>query len=122
MDTLRHAPNVTRRASGIPCAIPDGRRASERIGALIRSVWESVRRARREIIGVALVYAVSVTVGAVQVHRGNAFALRYGDDLVARAHQSDPASIADRNGHHVECRWIADIRADSASGVGRRIT
>jgi hypothetical protein len=48
----------------------------------MHTVWKSVRRARREIIGVAFVYAVSVTVGAVQVHRGNAFALRYGDDLV----------------------------------------
>jgi hypothetical protein len=68
----------------------------------MRAVWKSARRAWREITGVALVYAASVIVGAVQVHRGNAFALRYGDDLVARAHQSDPASIADRNGHHVE--------------------
>ncbi len=85
-------------------------------------MWESVRRARREIIGVALVYAVSVIVGAVQVHRGNAFALRYGDDLVARAHQSDPASIADRNGHHVEAALIDFGRNLIAGAVPQTLT
>ena len=35
------------------------------------------------------------------VHAGNQFATAYRDQLVARAHQSDPASIAFREGHAV---------------------
>jgi hypothetical protein len=69
-------------------------------------VLESLRRARREIIGVALVYAVSVSVGVVQAHRGDAVALRFRDALVARAQQSDPSSIAAREGRHVRAALI----------------
>jgi hypothetical protein len=48
------------------------------------------------------VYAGAVTIGAVMAHSGNAFALRTGDQLVARAHAKDPASRALAEGHRLQ--------------------
>jgi hypothetical protein len=47
-------------------------------------------------------YAGAVTIGAIMVHTGNAFALRTGDRLVERAHAQGPASLALAKGHRLE--------------------
>ncbi len=64
-------------------------------------VVQALVRARGPILVMACVYAASVTTGAVMVHSGNAFALRYGDRLVERAHAADPASLALAGGHRI---------------------
>ena len=48
----------------------------------------------------AATYALSLSVGALMVHTGNAFALRTRDAIVARAHRTDPASRAQDAGSH----------------------
>jgi hypothetical protein len=67
---------------------------------LFGHIGASVRDARRPILFMALVYAVSIGAGAAMVHSGNAFALRTRDSLVARAHRADPSSRADDAGAH----------------------
>ncbi len=49
----------------------------------------------------ALVYLVSVILGAVMVHSGNEFALDYRDRLVARAQARDPSLLALRQGDRI---------------------
>lgn len=48
------------------------------------------------------VHAGGVLSGAIMVHGGSPFALRYRDQLVARAHAQDPASLALAKGHRLE--------------------
>lgn len=58
-------------------------------------------RARIGVFTIALTYAFSVIVGVAMVHAGNEFALSYGDSLIARARESDPAAIAFRQGNRL---------------------
>ncbi|HSB89718.1 MAG TPA: stage II sporulation protein M [Anaerolineales bacterium] len=60
---------------------------------------------RRAWLPTALMFCVhagSVLVGAIMVNNGNPFALRYRDQLVARAHLQDPSSLALASGHRLE--------------------
>lgn len=54
----------------------------------------ALRRARAPILWIWLTYTLGVVAGAVMVHAHNGFALRYRDNLVARALASDPAAVA----------------------------
>ncbi len=58
------------------------------------TIFVALRRARLPILWILLTYMLGVVAGAVMVHAHNAFALRYGDSLVARAFASDPAAVA----------------------------
>ncbi len=69
---------------------------------LLRRVTLALARARIPIVLMVCVYAGAVTIGAIMVHSGNAFALRAGDRLVARAHAQDPASLALAKGHRLQ--------------------
>lgn len=60
----------------------------------------ALRRARRSILIMVGVYAVSIGAGGVMVHAGNRFALSFRDSLVARAHRADPSARADDAGAH----------------------
>lgn len=64
----------------------------------IAHLMGALRRARAGLFILALVYAVTLSVGIGMAHAGSGFALRVRDSLVARAHQSDPASRADDQG------------------------
>ena len=54
----------------------------------------ALQRARAPILWIGLTHIAGVIAGAAMAHSHNAFALRYGDDLVRRASQSDPAAVA----------------------------
>ncbi len=60
---------------------------------IVHLVMRALARAQVPILTVALTYFVSVIVGAVMVHTGNAFALTYRDQIVSKA-QSSPILIA----------------------------
>ena len=66
----------------------------------IHRVQIALLHARTATAFMAATYAISLTVGIAMVHTGNAFALRFRDRLVSRAHQTDPVSRADDAGEH----------------------
>lgn len=68
----------------------------------MRRVTLALVRARVPIALMICTYAGAVTIGAIMVHTGNAFALRVGDRLVERAHAQDPASLALAKGHRLQ--------------------
>jgi uncharacterized membrane protein SpoIIM required for sporulation len=49
-----------------------------------------------------MVYSMSVITGMIMVHVGDKFALDYRDELVSKAHQSNPASVAYLQGNNLE--------------------
>jgi hypothetical protein len=65
---------------------------------LLSSVFRALLRARVAILTIALTYAVSVSIGIMMAQTGNEFALAYRDNLVARARENDPASVALQRG------------------------
>jgi hypothetical protein len=65
-------------------------------------IWGALGRFRLAIASVALTYVLTVIAGAVMVHAGNAFALEARDGIVDRAHTTDPASRALREGRPFE--------------------
>ncbi len=60
------------------------------------SIIRALARARVPILTVALTHFVSLVIGLVMVHTGNAFALAYRDRLVSNA-QSSPILVALRS-------------------------
>jgi hypothetical protein len=54
----------------------------------------ALRRARGPVVWIGLTYLLGVVAGTVMVHSGDAFALRYRDDLVGTALTTDQAAIA----------------------------
>ena len=74
------------------------------------SFWGTIRRAvyraRLQIIGVGIVYILSVLTGALMVHQGNTFALDYRDQLVQKAQSNDPAAIAYKEGKSMKAAWF----------------
>jgi uncharacterized membrane protein SpoIIM required for sporulation len=72
---------------------------------LTRVGW-ALREARVGILIIGAIYAVSLTVGIFMTHTGNRFALNYRDSLVARAHQRDPAALANDAGSHTAAAAI----------------
>lgn len=62
--------------------------------SFLSTIRRAVYRARFQIIGVAILYILSVLTGALMVHQGNKFALDYRDKLVQKAQSNDPAAIA----------------------------
>lgn len=67
-------------------------------GSLIEPIRQGLQRAGTFILLIAAINLTGVLVGSVMVHSGNNLALSYRDGLVARAHASDPASLALREG------------------------
>ena len=72
----------------------------------VRSILRAIRRAWLPIVSVGVVYILGVVVGLVMVHTGNTFALAQRDALVARAHASDPASLALQYGDRLQAALI----------------
>jgi hypothetical protein len=64
----------------------------------LTEIRTALTRSRRAIISVALVYAISVAVGAIMVHAGFQPAIQYRDSLIAGARANDLALIAYNNG------------------------
>ncbi len=60
------------------------------LSAILRALY----RARLAILSIAVIYFISVLVGAVMAHTGDEFALARRDDLVLRAQASAPALLA----------------------------
>jgi len=65
-------------------------------------IHRAVYRARVQIIGVGIVYILSVLTGALLVHQGSQLALDYRDKLVQKAQSNDPAAIAYKEGKSVK--------------------
>jgi uncharacterized membrane protein SpoIIM required for sporulation len=63
----------------------------------LSSIWRALRRARPAILSIAILYALSLLVGAIMVQTGYQPALAYRDYIVSRA-QSDPTLIALNSG------------------------
>jgi uncharacterized membrane protein SpoIIM required for sporulation len=61
---------------------------------LVAPISRAVYRARYPILITAMVYFLSVFTGIIMVHKGNKFALDYGDRLVNQSLESNPASLA----------------------------
>jgi hypothetical protein len=70
--------------------------------SLLRRLTIALIRARVPTAFMVCVHAGGVLVGAIMVNNGNPLALRYRDQLVARAHAQDPASLALASGHRLE--------------------
>jgi len=64
-------------------------------------ILRALSRARLGILTIGLTYLLSVSVGAVMVHSGNAFALSARDRLVTRARASEPSLLALRQGNRL---------------------
>jgi hypothetical protein len=64
-------------------------------------VGRAIKRARYSIITVAAAYCISILIGIVMVHDGNAFALNYRDRLVNQAAHQNPAALAENQGNHL---------------------
>ena len=61
-------------------------------------IVRALARARWSILTIAGTYGLSVLIGIVMAHTGNAFALDYRDQLVGNAARQDPAAIAASQG------------------------
>ncbi len=61
-----------------------------------KSILRALARARVPILTIALTHVLSLVVGVVMVHTGNAFALAYRDRIVSNA-QSSPILVALRS-------------------------
>jgi Stage II sporulation protein M len=68
-------------------------REKSEINSIASLVIRALSRARVPILTIALTYFISVVLGIVMVHTGNAFALSYGDKIVSNA-QSSPILVA----------------------------
>ncbi len=66
----------------------------------------ALRKARSSIMAVALAHILAVTIGAVLVHTGYGPALAYRDELVTRARQSDPVSLAAQRGENLRAALV----------------
>ena len=66
------------------------------------TIFQALRRARVQILTVGIVYLLSVIAGAIMVHSGTPFALKYRDKLVSKARANDRASIAFGQGKRLE--------------------
>jgi uncharacterized membrane protein SpoIIM required for sporulation len=74
--------------------------------SLWKNLWLALSNAKYQILTVALVYVISVSVGIIMAHARNEFALDYGDKMVAKAHANDPAAIAYKEGHNLKAAAI----------------
>lgn len=70
------------------------------------TIRRAIRRARTQIIVVAIVYILSILTGYVMVHQGNKFALDYRDKIVGQAQSNDPAAIAYKEGKAVKAAFF----------------
>ena len=68
---------------------------------LLKRAALAVFRARREIAAVALLYALTVLIGAVMVNTGNRFAIERRDSIVTAA-RSSSSLVLDKQGKHVQ--------------------
>lgn len=75
---------------------------------MIAQTRSALSRAKTPIIIVAALYLVSVTAGILMAHAGNAFALDYRDELIARA-QAGPISARESPA----LRGLADFGGNS---------
>jgi uncharacterized membrane protein SpoIIM required for sporulation len=71
------------------------------LSVFIGTLGQAIERARRAIISVAITYTVSILIGILMVHAGNAFALTYRDELVRQAAQQNPAAQAAAHGDNL---------------------
>ncbi len=67
--------------------------------------WRALYRARFPILTVALVYLVSVVVGIIMVHTGNAFAISTRDQIVSGA-QSSPVLVTLNQGSRLQAALL----------------
>ncbi|MGC1376419.1 MAG: stage II sporulation protein M [Anaerolineales bacterium] len=79
---------------------------SSSIQVFAASVARAIGRARLPIALVAATYAVSLLVGMVMAHTGNAFALNYRDQLVGQAVKQDAASVAAIQGDNLRAALL----------------
>ena len=70
------------------------------------NIVRAIKRARYSILTVAVMYALSLLIGIVMVHTGNPFALRYRNQLVARAAEQDPAARALDRGNKLQAALL----------------
>jgi hypothetical protein len=66
---------------------------------LLRDIIRAVRRSKKWILAIMLVYAVSITSGIAMVQVGNHFAVMYRNSIVANASNSNPASVSLQSGN-----------------------
>jgi len=69
-------------------------------------LWLALFNAKYQILSIALVYVISVSVGILMAHSKNGFALRYRDKVVSKADASDRAAIAYQQGHYLKAATI----------------
>jgi uncharacterized membrane protein SpoIIM required for sporulation len=64
---------------------------------IIRQVTRALQRARMPILTVALTYVLSVSLGLIMVHTGNAWAIAYRDRLVSKAEAGSILTALEQN-------------------------
>ncbi|TAK34907.1 MAG: hypothetical protein EPO21_08000 [Chloroflexota bacterium] len=84
--------------------------------ALAGDVLRALGRSRRSILTILGLHIIALVVGAVMVHTGNEFALHSRDEIVARAHASDPSAIALQQGNRVKAALL-DFRGNLFLGA-----
>jgi hypothetical protein len=72
------------------------------ISGLLSGSAAAIGRAQRSIFTVVGTYALSILIGILMVHTGNAFALAYRDQMVDQAVQQDPVFQALNQGDHLQ--------------------
>ena len=72
------------------------------IWRLLQTVIRAIGRARLSILTIALTYVAFIVLGMLLTHTGNSYALKARDQLVNRATQQDPASIAYNQGNRLQ--------------------
>jgi hypothetical protein len=86
----------------------------------LSAIIRALSRARPAILSFAVIYFLSVLVGAVMVHTGNEFALTYRDDLVGRAQASDPAMLALGQNERLRAA-LFDFGGNLQAGIGQTV-
>ena len=91
---------------------------------IVAAILRAVTRARAAILSVALIYALSVSIGLVLAHSGNSMALRHRNRIVVAAQTNDASAIANNRGHPVRAAffdWGGNLRGaavDTVLGMG----
>ena len=76
------------------------------ISSFTHTVIRAIVRARLSILTIALTYVVFIALGIILTHTGNSYALKARDQLVNKALQEDPASIAYIQGNALQAAII----------------
>lgn len=72
----------------------------------IKSVLLSIRKCKKWIFTIFIIYCTSCLTGIIMVHSGNLFALSYSEKIIKKANSNDQASISYNQGNRFKAAVI----------------